>query len=108
MKNELRLMKFHNYFVYILTNPKKTTLYIGVTNDMARRLEEHSENAGNPATFAGKYFCHLLMYYERFSSVEHAIAREKELKKWSRDKKEALIESMNPHWLPLNAEVQEG
>nr|WP_253403351.1 GIY-YIG nuclease family protein [Pontibacter sp. HSC-36F09] len=100
-------MIFHNYFVYILTNPKKTTLYIGITNDIVRRLEEHCENAGNPATFAGKYFCHLLMYYERFSSVEHAIAREKELKKWSRDKKDALINSTNPHWFPLNIEVQE-
>lgn len=100
-------MVSHNYFVYILTNLKKTTLYIGMTNDIARRLEEHSKNAGNLSTFAGKYFCHLLMCYERFSSVEHAIAREKELKKWSRDKKDALIKSMNPHWLLLNTEVQE-
>ena len=100
-------MVTHNYYTYILTNPKKTTLYIGVTNDIIRRLEEHTINAGNPANFAGKYYCHLLMYYEHFSSIEHAIEREKELKKWSRDKKETLINSFNPHWLPLNSEVLE-
>jgi len=97
----------HNYFVYTLTNPNKSTLYIGVTNDLIRRLDEHSLNAGNAHTFAGKYFCHLLIYYERFTSIDHAIQREKELKKWSRSKKELLISSINPAWATLNSKIQE-
>jgi putative endonuclease len=100
-------MHSHNYFVYILTNPKRTTIYIGVTNDLKRRLEEHVLNAGDPATFAGKFYCHILLYYERFTFVDHAIQREKELKKWSRSKKETLINSMNPHWFSLNSDIQE-
>jgi len=100
-------MKAHNYFVYITTNPKKTTLYVGMTNDLVRRLSEHVLNAGNPSTFAGKYYCHHLVYYERFTHVNHAIEREKELKKWRRSKKEALINSMNASWTSLNAEIIE-
>ena len=100
-------MAAHNYFVYITTNPKRTTLYIGVTNDLVRRLEEHAANAGNPSTFAGLYHCNNLVYYERFGEVGHAIEREKEIKKWSRSKKEALISSFNPGWRFLNEDVQE-
>jgi len=100
-------MVSHNYFAYIITNPKKTTLYVGITNDLPRRLSEHALNAGDPSTFAGKYYCYNLVYYERFTYAEHAIAREKQLKKWSREKKEALINSFNQHWKPLNEEVAE-
>lgn len=99
-------MASHNYFVYITTNPKKTVLYTGMTNDLERRLEEHGANAGNPITFAGKYHCNNLVYYERFTYVEHAIAREKEIKKWSRRKKEALISAFNPKWRFLNNDVR--
>jgi putative endonuclease len=95
----------YNFFVYITTNPVKTVLCIGVTNDLARRLTEHAENNGNPKTFAGKYYCHNLVYYEHFSDINYAIAREKELKKWSRSKKVALISKMNPERLFLNDEV---
>ncbi|RTQ44735.1 GIY-YIG nuclease family protein [Hymenobacter gummosus] len=98
-------MKYHNYYVYIVTNPKKTVLYIGVTNDLVRRLDEHLNNAGRPHTFAGRYWCHLLMYWELFADVHQAIAREKELKGWSRAKKEALIAAQNPEWRELNQEV---
>ncbi|HVD99190.1 MAG TPA: GIY-YIG nuclease family protein [Cytophagaceae bacterium] len=88
----------HNYFVYITTNPSKTTLYTGVTNDLFTRMSQHRENKGNPETFAGKYHCHKLVYYEQFSDINYAIEREKEIKDYSREKKEALINSINPRW----------
>jgi len=95
----------HNYFVYITTNPAKTVLYIGVTNDLRRRLFEHQENKGNNLSFAGKYFCYNLVYFERFQYIQHAIEREKQLKRWSRKKKENLIKTENPNWNFLNDEV---
>ena len=98
-------MKQHNYFVYIVTNHAKSVLYIGVTNDIGRRVNEHFENRGKAKTFAGRYHCYNLVYYERFSNIDHAIAREKELKDWNRKKKEALINSINPKWNFLNDEV---
>jgi putative endonuclease len=79
-------------YIYITTNPKRTVLYIGVTNDLRRRLQEHWEdNQENRRTFAGQYFCYNLIYLEFYDQIETAIARESELKKWSRRKKEALI-----------------
>jgi putative endonuclease len=98
-------MNEHNYFVYIVTNPRKTTLYVGVTNDLKRRLQEHFDNCGNPKTFAGKYYCYNLVYYERFDFIDHAIDREKEIKKWNRDKKNKLIEGYNPFWNFLNNQI---
>ena len=98
-------MRDHNYFIYITTNPARTTLYIGITNDIPTRLMQHHENRGNSTTFAGKYHCYNLIYWERFQYVDHAIEREKELKKWSRAKKEALINTLNPEWNFLNEEV---
>ena len=95
-------MKQHQYWVYIVTNPRKTSLYIGVTNDLSRRLQEHFENRGNVETFAGKYFCYNLVYFDEFKYIDKAIAREKQLKKWSRKKKENLIEMSNPKWKFLN------
>jgi putative endonuclease len=91
-----------NYFVYITTNPNRTTYYIGGTNDLPRRLQEHYQNSGNSKTFAGKYYCYNLIYYERHSTPEHAITRGKQLKGWSRSKKEALIKSQNPQLHFLN------
>ena len=90
------------YYVYITTNPGKTTLYIGVTNNLGRRLQEHFANRGNPDSFAGKYHCYNLVYFEEYSLVNEAIQREKELKKWRRAKKEALIAGLNPGWHTLN------
>jgi putative endonuclease len=81
-------------------------LYIGVTNNLDVRLSQHYQNAGNKETFAGKYYCHYLVYYEHFTHIEHAIEREKELKKWSRKKKEELIAITNPGWLFLNKEFE--
>jgi len=90
------------YSVYITTNPNKTTLYIGVTNNLGARLIEHWTNRGRFETFAGRYFCINLIYFESFTYILNAISREKELKKWSRKKKETLIQTMNPQWIPLN------
>ena len=92
----------YNFYVYITTNPAKTVLYIGVTNNLDRRISEHYENRGNPETFAGKYYCYNLIYYEHFSHINQAIEREKEIKKWRREKKEALIISFNPERRFLN------
>lgn len=100
-------MTSHNYFVYITTNPRKTTLYVGVTNDLERRLQEHFMNSGNPSTFAGRYYCYNLIYFERHSQINYAIEREKEIKKWSRAKKETLICSTNPFWEFLNLQIQD-
>ncbi|MBC7920506.1 MAG: GIY-YIG nuclease family protein [Ferruginibacter sp.] len=85
-----------NYFVYILTNPGRNVLYTGVTNDLCTRLQQHYANRGRKETFAGKYHCYKLLYYERHSDVNHAIAREKEIKGWTRAKKDALIATINP------------
>jgi putative endonuclease len=97
----------YNFYVYITTNPIKTVLYVGVTNDLARRLYEHTENKGNKSSFAGKYYCHNLIYFEHFTHIEYAIQREKEIKKWSRKKKMDLIATLNPEWRFLNDEVIE-
>ena len=91
-------MTNHNYFVYIITNPGKTVLYTGVTNDLPTRLKQHYENRGKKATFAGRYYCYKLIYYERFDDINIAIEREKEIKDLSRAKKEALIKEQNPKW----------
>ena len=95
----MRIPGIHNYYVYIITNPNRTVLYTGMTNDLKRRLSEHKENRGNPSTFAGRYSCYHLLYYEWYQYVWDAIRREKRIKKWSRDKKEALINKTNPEWV---------
>jgi putative endonuclease len=95
-------MKNHNYYVYITTNISRSVVYIGVTNNLSRRMAEHFEAHGNPKTFTGRYNCHILVYWERFQYINHAIAREKEIKKWRRAKKDVLIASMNPTWEALD------
>ncbi len=91
-------MQKGNYFVYITTNPGKTVLYTGVTNDLSRRLLEHYKNRGSKKNFAGKYYCYKLLYYEYFTDINQAIFREKEIKNLSREKKEELIRNKNPKW----------
>ena len=88
-----RISIMNQYYTYILSNKNDTTLYIGVTNDIERRVAEH--RSGTIPGFTQKYKCHKLVYFESFSDVEQAIAREKQLKKWSRAKKDALIDTMN-------------
>ena len=91
-------MQKGNYYVYITTNPGKTVLYTGVTNDLSRRLLEHYKNRGSKRNFAGKYYCYKLLYYEYFTNISQAIIREKEIKDMSRTKKEEVINSKNPRW----------
>jgi len=93
------------FSVYIITNKWKSVLYTGVTNDLVRRLAEHYENIGKPETFAGRYRCCYLVYFETSPSIKAAIAREKEIKGWTRAKKEALIIEFNPGWKFLNDDV---
>ncbi len=95
----------HLYFVNIVTNPERNVLYIGVTNNLEARLGEHYFNKGNPKTFAGKYYCYNLIYFEEFQYINEAIRREKELKGWNRMKKENLIKTKNPDWFILNNKV---
>jgi len=87
-----------HYFVYITTNPGRSTLYVGVTNDLQIRVQRHYLNKGNKKTFTGRYYCYKLVYFESFSDVNDAIAREKEIKNMTREKKEALIATKNPKW----------
>ena len=97
-------MSAQNYFVYIMTNDDRhTVLYVGVTNDLERRLNEHS--LGKGSLFAKQYNAHKLVYFEAFPDPESAIAREKQLKNWSRAKKEALIAQSNPEWRDLLNEM---
>ena len=89
------------YHVYIMTS-RNRTLYVGVTNDISRRVFEHKEKLVDG--FTKKYNVSSLVFYETTSNVEAAIAREKELKGWRRSKKISLIESKNPGWSDLSLE----
>ena len=88
----------HNYFVYILTNRLKSVLYIGVTNNLKNRVYYHSKFVPNSKHFTHKYNCKYLVYFESYQNINVAINREKQLKKWSRNKKECLINSTNSNW----------
>ncbi|MBL4715938.1 MAG: GIY-YIG nuclease family protein [Bacteroidia bacterium] len=94
----------YNYYIYIVTNPRKQVLYTGVTNDLKARVIQHYNNRGNKSSFAGRYYCHHLIYYEHFTHIEHAIEREKEIENWRREKKEKLIKGFNPNWNFLESE----
>ena len=87
------------YFVYILASRRNGTLYVGMTNDLARRTFEHREGAG--AIFTKRYGVGLLVYFESYQDVWEAIAREKALKKWRRAWKLNLVETTNPQWRDL-------
>lgn len=91
--------------IYILTNKNKTTLYIGVTSNLVARIAEH-KNHTFKGSFTDKYNLEHLVYYENFHSIEEAITREKEIKKWSREKKEVLINAVNPEWKDLWEEIK--
>ena len=94
-----------SYCVYILTNTRHTVLYIGVTNDLVRRLIEHKEGSGNGSEFTKRYNLTKLVHYETYDDVRDAIAREKQLKGGSRKKKEELILKSNPEWKDLAIEL---
>ncbi len=95
----------HAYYVYILTNYKKTVLYTGVTSNLEARLLQHYRNRVDKTTFSGRYQAYYLVFYETSRYINNSIAREKEIKGWTRDKKEELIKSFNPKWKFLNAEL---
>jgi putative endonuclease len=88
-------MHIHPYFVYILTNQLKTVLYTGVTNDLQQRLSEHFFNSGQSKSFTSQYHVYYLLYYEPHKYINNAIAREKEIKGWRREKKMKLINDFN-------------
>jgi len=90
--------KHYVFYIYILTNPAKTVLYVGITRNLTARLKTHHKNRGNQNTFAGTYYCYNLIYYEVYQYFDNAVAREKQIKKWSRKKKENLIKELNPSW----------
>lgn len=84
------------YWVYILTNQHRTVRYVGLTNNLRRRLQEHLEGQVGTSSFTGKYKAHYLIYHETFTDAAAASAREQQLKRWSRAKKDALIAKANP------------
>jgi putative endonuclease len=92
---------YHTYYIYILTNKVKTVFYTGVTNHLKIRLAQHKESI-NPNSFTSKYNVHYLLYYEKFTWIQEAIARDKEIKGWRREKKIVLIKTINPHLEFLN------
>jgi putative endonuclease len=93
------------YYVYILTNALKTVLYIGITNNLQRRILQHWELRGNKNHFTGRYRAHYLLYYESYTNYLQAFARERALKVKTRQKKMDLINVMNPEWNFLNEEL---
>ena len=91
------------YYIYILTNKYNKVLYVGVTNDLIRRIYEHKNNLVDG--FTAKYKVHKLVYYDYTEEVMSALIREKQIKGWTREKKINLIESMNPNWKDLWLEL---
>ena len=87
------------YFVYILASKRNGTLYIGVTNNLLKRVHQHKNDVTEG--FTRKYNVHSLVYYEVFNRIQDAITREKQMKKWKRQCKMELIEKSNPNWEDL-------
>ena len=97
------ILKNHNYYIYIISNWNNKVIYTGMTNDLERRIYEHKNKIFEG--FSKKYNLDKLVFYEYTNDVNAAIAREKEIKKWRREKKNKLIESMNPEWKDLAEEI---
>ncbi len=97
-------MKNHHYYIYLLTNWNNKVIYAGMTNDLVRRIYEHKNKVVEG--FTKKYNINKLVYYEETSDVYAAIAREKEIKKWRREKKNKLVESINPAWKDLSKDME--
>ena len=91
------------YFVYMMTNKGRSTLYTGMTNSLVHRVSQH--RMGEIPGFTQRYNINRLVYYEQFNDVRDAISREKQIKGWSRRKKEALISIKNPKWTDLAVTV---
>ena len=82
------------YFIYVMSNTSNSTIYVGVTNNIERRVLEH--RTPDTKSFTTRYHCHKLVYYEEYSSIDEAISREKQIKSWSRSRKDKMIDFMNP------------
>ncbi|MBC8756707.1 GIY-YIG nuclease family protein [Kordia sp. YSTF-M3] len=93
------------YSVYIITNKPKGVLYIGVTKDLKRRIQQH-KNKVHPNTFSARYNLNVLVYFENHEEKENALLREKKMKKWNRDWKIELIEKENPNWEDLADKIK--
>ena len=93
-------------YVYMMGSASRRALYTGITVPFYKRVWEHKNNRGG--YFTSKYKCYRLVYFEQFGSVESAIVREKEIKGWRREKKDKLVESMNPEWKDLAADWYPG
>lgn len=93
----------HDYYVYILSNKSNNVLYIGVTNNLKRRVFEHKQHT--ITGFTDKYNVEKLVYFEQTHDVYSAISREKQLKKWRREKKLNLIQMHNPDWRDLYEDI---
>jgi putative endonuclease len=98
-------MRNHDYWVYILTNKGGTTLYIGITNSISRRLYQHRYRGLDG--FTERYRLNRLVWFEHFRNVKDAIACEKKLKGWRRSRKIALVERTNPRWLDLSDDLEQ-
>jgi putative endonuclease len=88
------------FYVYMMTNRSRVVLYAGITNSLMRRVWQHQN--GQIGGFTKTYKVNRLVYYERFNDPRDAIAREKEIKGWRRERKNALVERMNPNWVDLS------
>ena len=92
------------YYVYILTNANKNLIYIGVTNNLIRRVYEHKHHL-DKGSYTARYNIDQLVYFEETSNVEAAISREKQLKGWNRARKNSLVESKNPEWKDIYTQI---
>jgi len=95
----------HTYYVYLLTNWNKKVMYVGMTNNIERRMYEHKKKLVKG--FTQKYNLNKLVYVEETQEVNAAILREKEIKKWRREKKDSLVNGENPQWKDLSLEFQD-
>ena len=96
-------MLTRSYYVYLLASRRKGTLYVGVTNDLAKRVWQHKQ--GLVEGFTKRYGVRTLVWYEQTESIEAAIVREKQIKNWNRDWKIELIEASNPEWKDLYEQI---
>ena len=90
----------HHYYVYLMTNWNNKVMYVGITNNLERRVYEHKQKLLKG--FTEKYKVNKLVYFEETGDVWEALAREKEIKKWRREKKNNLVQSLNPRWIDLS------
>ena len=88
------------YYVYLLSNSANSTIYTGVTNNLLKRVYEHKHKL-DPNSFTARYRVHKLVYFEETSDVRSAIEREKQIKSWNRQRKNQLVDTMNPRWEDL-------